>query len=683
MKEKTPKRYHCGSLSYTLPQLCQLFFWLMLGTMVMGLANTLPGSILPIQIKGLGLTDTQKWLILSCIGTVLNMTVCPYISVVSDLKRSRLGRRIPYIITSLPPVVLALVLFAFTQKFGAQLSAWVQPFWAASPATMTAIVMGLVMFLFQFFMMWVNSVIWYIFIDIVPAEFFSRIMAFVRLGLQLGSAIFQYCLFPHAEAHARAIFLSVAAVYAVGMTLMCIFVKEGEYPPLTEEELKRKNATGMDMLVTKIKGFKEFLSFTFCHRIYVYRYLMGVSMAIAGAAGTFGYFMMSTQFHMTDAHIGKMNGLCGTIYAFGILLAAFIATLVNRWHPTRIIAYNAVFTLSTIPLVTKFLFGTLAPDVYVWYFVISAAINLALSGLIAISEQPMEMLLFPKSRYGTFCAMQAMFRSWSALLIGFIVARLFDFISHHFNDCWLAVTYGENWHYRLISPWTFPWYLVHIFVAYKVYRHWAKLGGYAHYASPAPWCPDGKDPVDKLPCKPVNPRTFQKSLFAIDGSFLLITLAMPLFAIWNCKWRLAEHIVDPANLANAPKLDIIRDFFCAGGDASLFNGYLFWPIILILVADAMWIILRLHLHRKATRNPDGTGLIQPALLLFYVVLHIAGIFNNFFAIARTPGTFGVTCMILEASTMITLVLTIIILDFMERGVKVDIVEETPATEPAK
>ncbi len=119
--------YRCGSLSYTPRQLYSLLFWLLVGALSIGRANTGPSSSLPVQVKGMPLSDTSRGILLGGISTILNMTVCPYISVASDLYRSKWGRRIPFIVVSMPPVVLGLVLFAFTHKFGGLLSEWAQP----------------------------------------------------------------------------------------------------------------------------------------------------------------------------------------------------------------------------------------------------------------------------------------------------------------------------------------------------------------------------------------------------------------------------------------------------------------------------------------------------------------------------------------------------------------------------
>ncbi len=680
--KKEPKLYHCGKLTYTLPQLYLLFFWLMLGVACIGLANTLPGSILPIQIKELGISDTASWLILSCIGTVLNMTVCPYISVASDLYRSKWGRRIPFIALSAPPVVLALCLFAFTHRFGHALSNWAQPLWQTSPATMIAIVIGLVMLLFQFFMMWVNSVVWYIFIDIIPPQFFGRIMACVRLALQFSAAFFHYFLFPIAQKHASLIFIVVGLVYGVGIALFCLNVKEGDYPPLTEEQLQRKHAKGIDLIKAKINGFREFLTYTFCHRVYVTRYLIHLVGAISGGAGVFSYFLMSKQLQLTDTDIGHMNGISGMVFSAGILLATLLPALVNRWHPMRIISYNTVFNcIIALPFYFRWLLGTMPPQVYVNLVIVNSIINLFISGLITVSEQPLEMMLFPKSRYGTFCAMQAMLRSWAGLLAGLLVARIFDYVAQHFDTCSLALQYGTGWHYRLAQPWSLPWILLMAFLAYLFYREWAKLGGYHSYAAPAPWMPEGRENVEQLPCRPVTSSQMRVSLYCFDAFFLFFAILTPLVAFWQGKWRCHAPLIQPLDESTWTLANRIRDFFCSGGEPTLFREYFLLPTILTTAALLLWIPLRLKIAQRIRKTQNGCGLFQPTLLLILLGLHGLDLLNDLWGILHTPGRYGAHLMVLSSASVLLGVFTIAVIHRMEQGVSVVAEKESPATTP--
>ena len=646
------KLYKCGSLTYTTSKLVMVFFWLFVGGTVLSVCLALPGSLLPVQLRVMSeanpgaavLSDRVKMILLGTIGGVLNMTVCPYISVVSDMRRGKWGRRIPYIIMSLPPLVLSLILFAFNRQFGAVLSRIVQPWWNTTPLTMTVLVLGITMFIFQFFNMWVNSVIWYLFNDIIPPEFFSRVMAVFRIGLSGSVAIYNYFFFKFAEEHSTIMFLVGAVLYAIGMGLMCFFVREGEYPPLTEEQLRLKNASLPERIGGKIIGLKDFVKDSFCHRVYTYRYMMGVIGAISGAAWCFGYFL-NGELGINDDLLGKINGVTGIVGTVGIMLASVLtAELANRWHPARIVLYNAVFAaIVALPFNIRWLFGTYPPKVYATFCIVAAIINVALSGLLIISEQPFEMLFFPKSKYGAFCAMQALLRSTPGIVLGVLVAWVFDMLAVVLTNHGIH----PEFRYRFITVWSLPWTGLTALMAYKVYTYWGKLGGFNGFKRPAPWMPEGHETAPNLPCRPVRPKHLLKSLYAFDVGFALFIILIPLYAFWQCRWR-----VD--------------------AETEWFRHYLIWPGIFVAATAIGWLFVRHQLHVRARQalaaGGKRIGLLHPWLMLFLFIPHLLDLANIIYCNFFVRGLFGVANLTMTAASLFLLVVAIAVLAHMERDV---------------
>ncbi len=653
------KLYRCGSLTYTMPRLLMVFFWLFVGGTVLSVCLSLPGSLLPVQLRVMGeacpgapaLSDRAKMVLLSTIGGVLNMTVCPYISVVSDLRRGKWGRRIPYIIMSLPPLVLSLVLFAFNRTLGEGLSRLVQSWWSITPLTMTMLVLGVTMFIFQFFSMWVNSVIWYLFNDIIPTEFFSRVMAVFHIGLSGSMAFFNYFFFKFAEKHSTIIYLGGAGLYAVGMGLMCFFVREGEYPPLSEDQHRLKDATLKERIAGKFAGFRDFVKDTFCHRVYTYRYMMGVFGAISAAAGGFAYFL-NGELGIDDALLGKITGVQGIIGTVGIMLASVLtAKLVNRWHPARIILYNALFAaFVTAPFNLRWLFGTYPPKVYAIFCIVSAVISVALSGLLTISSLPFEMLFFPKSKFGAFCSMQALLRSIPGIVLGVLVAWVFDLLAVVLADHGIH----PDFRFRFIPVWALPWAGMVAFLPYKVYTLWGKLGGYNGFRRPAPWMPGGYETAPNLPCHPVRPTQLLKSLYAFDGSFALFIILIPLYAFWQCRWR-------------------------TDAETELFKHYLLWPGVFVIATVVSWLVVRqcLAARAHAAMTPEGAklGLLHPWLMLFLFIPRLLDLANMIYCNFFVRGLFGVANLTMTASSLFLMVVAIAILAHMERDV-------APPAEPA-
>lgn len=112
------KTYHCGTLTYTKPALVILFFWLIWGDVCYTLMESVTGPIMLVKFQKLGAMNWEVALILSTIPTTVYSFFNPIISFKSDRFRSRWGRRIPFILFSMPFLVLGLVGLAFGDRLG-------------------------------------------------------------------------------------------------------------------------------------------------------------------------------------------------------------------------------------------------------------------------------------------------------------------------------------------------------------------------------------------------------------------------------------------------------------------------------------------------------------------------------------------------------------------------------------
>ena len=636
MTTKPVTTYQCGTLTYTLPRLFFVLFWVVIGSAVISVGTQLPSIMLPVQLKELGVSETMKVFLLTTIGQVLNMTVCPYIGVVSDWHRGKWGRRIPYIFLSMPPIVLSLVMFGLSGHIGNRLAAWT----GAAPVTMTVVAIGLAMFLFQFFNMWVNSVIWYIFNDIIPLKFFGASMAAFKIGLTAGPSLFHYFLFKYTTQHPTLLYIGIALLYAVGVTLFCLFVKEGEYPPLTEEQLAAKRKPLAERMLGKFKGLGTFVKESFCGRIYIYRYLFQICLACAGCAGIFALYL-NQDLGLTNELIGKMNGLNGIIGTVGILVVSVLAAdVVNRWHPMRVELYYYFYIVILMPLWLRWLFGTIPPQVFLWITISGSVIALCINGMNQICSLPSIMLLFPKSRFGSYCSMQALIRSTCFMLMSIVCGVVFDLLKAFFGR-----TMGnDQFAFRLVMPWAIPWYLGAVTFGFLLYREWGRNGGLKNYAPPASWEPSGHEKMEALPVKPVSPKTLLRCLPIFDGVFAVFTILLPIYAFWHCRW-------------------------CAGAESELLSHYLIIPTALALVADAIWLALRLRLTLHARRilrgEEENRGLLHPGMAMVMFLTYTGEIFCALVGNAFATGRVGYATNILIASTMVLLAVVMTVLASME------------------
>ena len=163
-----PEVFKCGTLTYTKAALVTLFIWLLWGDFCFTLMETVVPSIVPLHLKELNCPNWLIGLILSTIPNLMNMTVSPYISVRSDRCRSRWGRRIPFIATSIPFLFVSLVMIGCSHDISAWMSRTVPLLKDVAPGAVTVGLIAVLMVLFQFFNQFVNSTFNYLFNDVVP-----------------------------------------------------------------------------------------------------------------------------------------------------------------------------------------------------------------------------------------------------------------------------------------------------------------------------------------------------------------------------------------------------------------------------------------------------------------------------------------------------------------------------------
>ena len=113
------KTYSVGSLVYNRKGLAVLFAWMLWGDFCFTLMETVVGPIiLSSKLGSLGASNTLIALIMTTVPGIMNTTVCPWVSFRSDRHRGRLGRRIPFILYTLPFLSLFLVLLGYSEQIG-------------------------------------------------------------------------------------------------------------------------------------------------------------------------------------------------------------------------------------------------------------------------------------------------------------------------------------------------------------------------------------------------------------------------------------------------------------------------------------------------------------------------------------------------------------------------------------
>ena len=496
-------RYRVGPLSYSgLPQLLTACALILLGVFAYGFCMAFIPKIIPLRLKDLGCSNTLLVFIMSTMGQILNMTVCPWVSFQSDRFRSpRWGRRFPFIYYTMPMMCAAWLLFAFLDSEASLLCRLVSRWWQVSPATMTILLIAAIMVFYQFFLMFVGSVIYYVYNDVIPAQFMTRFMGAVQVTSSLAVAAFNFFIFRHAIEHFRAILIGISIFYAFAMAAMCLLVREPQLPPPSSDEKRQSKG---------LRGILTFARESFCHPFYWHAAISNAALAIGGTISVFTVFRYQ-EMGFSLKEIGDFHGWTELIATAFVFLIALVGTpLIDRWHPVRVSVFTLLFAILTPLLECQWIFFTPPTRVIFWGSLLISASFLHIR-LRGVASMPTLSRIYPKSRFGQFCSASAMFRSLTVLVGALLCGACFDLLK---KGCGLG-----DYAYRFIYVWQFAFYIIANIFYLLMYRQFLRLGGYTGYKAPAPWSPDKFEDMPVTPCEPPSRRWIRIAARSFDAVF--------------------------------------------------------------------------------------------------------------------------------------------------------------------
>jgi maltose/moltooligosaccharide transporter len=287
-------------------------------------------------------------------------------------------------------------------------------------------------------------------------------------------SLYNFRVFPYAQTHSTEIFVGAAMLYFVGFGLMCLFVREGRYP------ISQTHADTEWGAYSAIKTFA-----VECHSSshYWYQWLINIFVSFGNALGGIGSGALSTFSIAYYLAIGlnpaQMGALAGTIQIVTGVLIIGSGWLADRYHPIRaVIVGSALGLFIATPLHLLWLFWH--PDSQTTFWV-----NIAMAGLIiaptnaltGLYDPPLLMRLFPRSRYGQFCANNAIWRSIGGFLGPIFAGRFLD---------WLTGIVGKEKAYLFIPFWQLAFGIPAFWLLLQLYKSWKIHGGDENYIPPLP-----------------------------------------------------------------------------------------------------------------------------------------------------------------------------------------------------
>ena len=406
----SPRLYHAGTLTYTSAGLVVLFVLLLTGDFVWALKDRSVGVITKVMLKQFGASDFLNGLLITSIPAALGLLVSPVVSYRSDRHRGRWGRRIPYLLITTPIAVVGMLGLAASPWLGGQLMNM-----GIDNRQATLCFIALFWMFFEFAMIVAGSVFNAFVNDVVPREMLGRFYAAFRLISLLDGIIFNFWLLGWADTHHAVLFIGVGTLYGLGMTAMCLRVREGEYPPVPEPA--PGEPTGLRA------AFQTYFSECFGHRFYWLIYLANMLFALAFMpVNTYCIFYAQSLGVGLDRY-GKYMAIS---FVISFCLTYFVGMLADRFHPLRC-------CMATVGLYAVVTIGS--------YFLISGEKTFAaalllhsvICGAYTTATASLLLKMLPSDRFAQFCSAAGIVSTLTNIVAVPAMGKWLDWSQHDYR----------------------------------------------------------------------------------------------------------------------------------------------------------------------------------------------------------------------------------------------------------
>ncbi|MFA6961598.1 MAG: MFS transporter [Opitutaceae bacterium] len=407
---------HVGTLVYTRRRLGALFVWLLWGDFAWQLKERAAIPVAQLMLKRFGASDFLLSLLVGSLPAAMGMLVGPAVGVRSDRHRGRRGRRIPFLLFSTPFVVAGMVGLAFAPQLGAVLDTALGVH-TLGPAVCRLIAFAAAWSLFEIFTIIANAVFGGLINDVVPASLIGRFFGLFRAVSLIAGVVFNFWLIGHAEEHSQAIFLGIGLLYGAGFMLMCLAVKEGEYPP------PPPRATG-----STFAPLVAYLRECFADRYYLWVFAAIMLGNLAGAPVNSFSVLYAKSINMDMSDYGKL--LVAT-YVVSFALSFGLGWLADRFHPLRV----GIATLGLYAVV-MFWGGVAATDTQ--QFAVAFIAHGILTGAFFTGTASIGQRLFPAAKFAQFASASGIVGAFGYMVLPPVIGLTLDHTGHIYRHTFTA-----------------------------------------------------------------------------------------------------------------------------------------------------------------------------------------------------------------------------------------------------
>lgn len=451
------KIYEIGTLKYSFLQMMLVFFWMLWGTFAMSVLATVFNVSVPFLLRDNGMSDAFIVVMLSSVVGIMNMIMNPILSFNSDRCRSRLGRRIPFILYTAVPLGVAMAALPYYPQLAALLPeggvlgiSFKEIFFAV----------GIVFYVFNW--LFIGALFFYLIPDVIPVKLMGRFYGVFRVAGILAGVAYNKYIFTASVENAKVIYPIVGISYAVSIIIMCIFVKEGQYPPpavISDRQVWYRRLAG---------AVKTYAKDCFSQKYYWWYYMIGMSFGLSGCINVFWNFFYTDGCQMSLQEVGNIGVILGVVGFISCFCAGFVVDKFGGFT----VAMISLFMMGVFDI----LGGMLIHDyttALIWRIPLSV-----FSSIYAVTGGRILVEVFPRTRFGQFCAAQAMFISLISAIIAVPVGKLSDFMKNISPDTTLMIGSFDVMNllrgYRFVNFWQAVCFLIAMTIMMHFYFSYQK-----------------------------------------------------------------------------------------------------------------------------------------------------------------------------------------------------------------
>lgn len=444
------KIWTVGTLKYTTGGLVILFCWLLAGDAAWSMKERSVMWVVQLLLKKFQASDMMAGLLIGTLPQALALILTPIVGYKSDRHRGRWGRRIPFLVIPTPIAALAMVGLAYSPDLGETLHGILG---GASPGMNQSIIIVFAVFwtIFEVATVVANAVFFGLINDVVPKEVLGRFYGMFRAAGLIVAMAFNFWLFGEAEEHYSLIFIGIGIIYGFGFTVMCLKVKEGEYPP--PKLVQPGRAGGV------VAAIRTYFSecFTRPYFLWIYASIMFSWMAIH-MINLFNLFFARSVDMSMDSY-GKYLALT---FFISFCMSYLLGILADKFHPLRM----GLIVMTVFALVT--LAGGLWAD-SATRFVVALISYGVVSGSWQTVTASLTLRLFPQARFAQIDSARGLVQSMGLMLVGPVMGYVLDRNGHDYRQVYLGSA--------ILA-------VLALLTGLVVFRQFKKLGGEKNYVAP-------------------------------------------------------------------------------------------------------------------------------------------------------------------------------------------------------